>query len=349
LATWETASSGSTGVDLTTNQSVGGLKTFTSNDGLFATGIFGQGTASALGAGTRMMWYPKKSAFRAGTVSSTEWNDDNIGYYSTALGYSTIASGDRSIAMGESTLASGYISTATGQNSIASGNRTTAMGYTAKAIGDYSTSIGSWTTASGTYSTAMGTTARAEGLSSIAIGDNITSKSFAEIVIGTTNGDYYPASTTEFIDTDRLFVIGNGKNGVSSNALVMLKNGNTTFSGTVTATLTGLSDLRLKRNIAPLQNSIDAIMQLKPVSYEKKSTLASTDYSIKENGFIAQELQKIMPNLVIEGTDKDKLLSVNYTAIIPVLTKALQEQQKAIQSQQKQIEELKLLILSMKK
>jgi hypothetical protein len=56
-----------------------------------------------------------------------------------------------------------------------------------------------------------------------------------------------------------------------------------------------------------------------------------------------------MPNLVIEGTDKDKLLSVNYTALIPVLTQALQEQQKAIQAQQKQIEELKALILSLKK
>jgi hypothetical protein len=99
----------------------------------------------------------------------------------------------------------------------------------------------------------------------------------------------------------------------------------------------------------PLQNSIDAIMQLNPVSYEKKNTLAATNYSIKENGFIAQELQKIMPNLVIEGTDKDKLLSVNYTALIPVLTQALQEQQKAIQAQQKQIDELKALILSLKK
>jgi hypothetical protein len=105
-------------------------------------------------------------------------------------------------------------------------------------------------------------------------------------------------------------------------------------------------------------------MKLKPVSYEKKNSLSSSDYSVKENGFIAQELQKVMPTLVLEGTDKDKLLSVNYTAIIPVLTKAIQEQQKAIQDQhanikslektaeeqQKQIVELKkMLELLMKK
>ena len=111
------------------------------------------------------------------------------------------------------------------------------------------------------------------------------------------------------------------------------------------------SDKRLKTNIAPLQNSIAAIMQLKPVSYEKKSSLASNSYSTKENGFIAQDLQKVMPSLVTEGTDNDKLLSVNYTALIPVLTKAIQEQQKQIEdqnakiaAQQKQIEELIKLV-----
>ena len=140
---------------------------------------------------------------------------------------------------------------------------------------------------------------------------------------------------------------------VSTSNTIQLGNtsvSNVKTSGTMTASShISTSDKRLKRNIAPLQNSIAAIMQLKPVSYEKKSSLSSTNYSIKENGFIAQELQKVMPSLVIEGTDKDKLLSVNYTALIPVLTKAIQEQQKAIQAQQKQIEELKLLILSMKK
>jgi hypothetical protein len=92
-------------------------------------------------------------------------------------------------------------------------------------------------------------------------------------------------------------------------------------------------------------------MQLKPVSYEKKSSLASNSYSTIENGFIAQDLQKIMPSLVTEGTDNDKLLSVNYTALIPVLTKAIQEQQKQIEdqnakiaAQQKQIEELIKLV-----
>ena len=92
-------------------------------------------------------------------------------------------------------------------------------------------------------------------------------------------------------------------------------------------------------------------MQLKPVSYLKKEALASNVYSISENGFIAQEIQKILPTLVKTGEDKDHLLSVNYIGLIPILTQAIQEQQKSIEEQQKkfsdqqkQIDELKELV-----
>ncbi len=85
-------------------------------------------------------------------------------------------------------------------------------------------------------------------------------------------------------------------------------------------------------------------MKLNPVSYEKKRDLSSSDYSIKENGFIAQELRKVFPDLVKEGTDKDKLLSVYYTALIPVLTKSIQEQQKQIEDQNKKIQRLEALV-----
>jgi hypothetical protein len=202
----------------------------------------------------------------------------------------------------------------------------------------FSTAIGSFTTASGSSSSAMGSSTTASGEISTAIGLSTTAKSFAETAIGTYNTSYTPTSTSAFSATDRLFVIGNGTSSSAlSDALVMLKDGTTTFSGTVTATVVApTSDIRLKRNIIPLKNSIEALMQLNPVSYEKKNSLTSSVYSVKENGFIAQELQKVMPSLVLMGTDKDKLLSVNYTAIIPVLTKAIQEQQNAIQEQKKE-------------
>jgi hypothetical protein len=132
------------------------------------------------------------------------------------------------------------------------------------------------------------------------------------------------------------------------------------FNGTVSSSGSNLtSDLRLKSKIVPLTTSLATIMQLNPVHYVKKESLASTTYTLEENGFIAQEIQKILPYLVQEGTDKDKLLSLNYVSLIPLLTKAIQEQQAqieelqsyktAISSLQKELEEIKKLLKGQEK
>ena len=109
------------------------------------------------------------------------------------------------------------------------------------------------------------------------------------------------------------------------------------------------SDIRLKKNILPLNKALNVIQKLNPVSYQKKQTIESDNYSINENGFIAQELQKVLPMLVHESTDKEKLLSVNYTAIIPILTKGIQEQQAQIEELKKEMKVLKKLLLDLNK
>ncbi len=142
------------------------------------------GPVPALNAGTRMMWYPDKAAFRVGRVTGSQWNTESIGDYSSATGLNTIASGSFSNAWGSVTIASRPQSTAWGFN----------------------------TNASGTSSTAWG--------------ENTRAPSFAETAFGYNNTSYIPISATEWVATDRLFVIGNGISG-NSDALVMLKNGNT--------------------------------------------------------------------------------------------------------------------------
>jgi hypothetical protein len=152
------------------------------------------------GAGTRMMWLPEKSAFRAGTVTGTGWDASNIGtwsfaigadtkasgLYSTAMGFGTTASNNYSIAMGNITMssgnnstsmgwnttASGSISTTMGSETTASGSISTAMGINTIASGNYSTSMGNLTMALGNNSTAMGSVTNALGLSSTAMGSN---------------------------------------------------------------------------------------------------------------------------------------------------------------------------------
>ena len=52
------------------------------------------------GAGTRLIWYPRKAAFRAGGISGTQWDAANIGSYSFAAGQDVRASGDNATAFG---------------------------------------------------------------------------------------------------------------------------------------------------------------------------------------------------------------------------------------------------------
>jgi hypothetical protein len=184
------------------------------------------GDLPVTGAGTRMMWYPDKSAFRAGRVTGTEWDKDNIGRYSIAMGMDTKASGSLSTAMGDNTTASGYVSTAMGRSTIASGNSSTAMGDLTTASGYASAALGDWSTASGYVSTAMGTATTASGYYSTAMGYYTTAPSCNETVLGRFNSAYTPNSINSWNSNDRLFVIGNGtSSSTRSNAVTVLKNG----------------------------------------------------------------------------------------------------------------------------
>lgn len=80
------------------------------------------------GAGRRMMWYPNKAAFRIGYVNGSQWDQNNIGNYSFASGFSTTASQGYTTAMG-------FFSTASGAASTAIGNQTTAKAFSSLSIG----------------------------------------------------------------------------------------------------------------------------------------------------------------------------------------------------------------------
>ena len=154
--------------------------------GIMAIGFFGQGLPlTTVGPGTRLMWYPKKAAFRAGVVHADQWAEDNIGIYSVALGVDTKAFGESSVAMGAGTTASGSFSTAMGYESTATGVLGTAMGHQAKAEGNDSVAIGFQTTASGINSIAMGYKSKANGQYNIAIGDQTTTFGNFNTAIGT--------------------------------------------------------------------------------------------------------------------------------------------------------------------
>ena len=191
------------------------------------------------GAGTRMMWYPQKAAFRAGGVDGTQWDKDNIGMYSFASGFNTKA-GYLSTAMGLESVASGWLSTALGSFSISSGYNTLAAGEYATASQDYAialgryatatnfsaVSIGEKNTASGAFSVAMGIVTKALGESSASFGNNTVSKARGGFTTGLYNDTLdFPDYNVSSIN-DRIFQIGNGIDGARSNAITVLRNAN---------------------------------------------------------------------------------------------------------------------------
>lgn len=115
-----------------------------SASGFVAKGVLGVGIIPFTGAGERLMWHPNKAAFRAGSIGSagTQWDDPNVGYYTWAGGYNTIALGLSSFAMGYQSTALGSYSNALGYTANADGTGAVAIGYRTTADADYSVAIG---------------------------------------------------------------------------------------------------------------------------------------------------------------------------------------------------------------
>ncbi len=267
-------------------------------------------------------------------------------------------------------------------------SRSNSISTTLGATGYYSFAIGSNTTASGDNSMSMGFGTKAQAYACLAMG---------EYNIGGGNAAVWSA-------TDPLFEIGNGTSSTPSNALTVLKNGNTDVSGVFRATgnvwpskgagveiaydatlgrgyvqaydrstanwkdlfLGGLnvapindnytslgtstnrwlkvyavngsiqtSDRRLKKDINDIPYGLNSILKLRPVTFKWKEGNQNVNL-----GLIAQDVQKVIPEVVDVGDDKDKTLGLNYTELIPVLVSAIKEQQKEIEELKKKVEQL---------
>jgi F0F1-type ATP synthase epsilon subunit len=96
-----------------------------------------------------------------------------------------------------------------------------------------------------------------------------------------------------------------------------------------------LSDISLKKDIQPLNYGIlDKVLKLNPVSFYWKDENMDKE---KHFGFVAQEVEEVLPELVRQDSQGKKTL--NYNELIPYLVRAIQEQQK-------EIEELKAILNS---
>jgi len=108
-------------------------------------------------------------------------------------------------------------------------------------------------------------------------------------------------------------------------------------AGTIFATntaISAISDARLKENIVDLDVGLDKIMALKPRKFDWKEGKGTNTKNVR--GFIAQELEQVFPDLIDDWRDpapegEDPYKSVRQD-LMPVLVKAIQEQQAIIES-----------------
>jgi len=107
------------------------------------------------------------------------------------------------------------------------------------------------------------------------------------------------------------------------NANIFKINGSIQYTGTCTQA----SDMRLKKNIQPIENALAGIALLRGVYFnwnkEEDSTLVVNE--TRQIGVVAQEVEQVFPELVITNEKGYKM--VDYTKLAPILIEAVKDQQ----------------------
>jgi hypothetical protein len=94
------------------------------------------------------------------------------------------------------------------------------------------------------------------------------------------------------------------------------------------------SDVRLKENIKPIESALNKVSKLQGVTFDWKKSDSILDIK-KDVGFIAQDVQKVVPELVRENSDG--MLSMRHQGITPILLEAIKELKAEIEDLKKKI------------
>jgi hypothetical protein len=159
-----------------------------------------------------------------------------------------------------------------------------------------------------------------------------------ELSVGAT-----PSATAQTV----MVAQGDGKVGIGtaspSQALSVV--GNITATGTISSS----SDIRFKKDVQPLTNSLSSLLQVQPIYYHwKKETYPNMHFGTERQlGFSAQEIERLFPEIV--QTDAQGYKSVDYSRLTPVLVQAVKEQQQLIEKQGEKIDWLMKELTDLKK
>jgi hypothetical protein len=165
---------------------------------------------------------------------------------------------------------------------------------------------------------------------------------YGSFLIGRTSAGFTSETGTTigpgFIQCERNGTLG-FYNRTTDGTLMDFRRSNST-KGSISANSSGVtynttSDIRLKQDIEPLV-ATDKLMAMNPVSYNWK---ADPD-GPRSMGFIAQEMQEVMPEAVSTGDGDDAMMSMDYGRITPILVSALQDAHRKIEQLEQRIAEM---------
>ena len=308
-------------VDLTNTQSIGGVKTFTS-------GVIGanfRATSTTIPADG--MYRPSASVlgFSTNGVKRMEINAaGNVGIPNFSTNYKLFIDGDiafsgksgsRGFVLPDTLNHTGFIYFQAGPGSSATGGALNLFGS------GHATKPG-WVVAGISQGAGSGATEGRFTVNNQALDGGtelFTVLRTGNVGIGTTA----PAVALHVVGNGRFTTVGAGTFG---------NNLNITSDGTLT---TATSDEKYKYNILPINYGLNTILQLKPVNFQW------IEGEENDLGFIAQDVADIIPEAVNTNWNSDLLM--RYESIIPILTKAIQEQNLLIKAL-----EQRLLILENK-
>ena len=139
---------------------------------------------------------------------------------------------------------------------------------------------------------------------------------------------------------------GNGKTLLNGNVGIGTENPSAKLqvSGDIVAnSIAGSSDERFKINISPIVNPLEKVLKLNGITFDwNTEEFSSRAFSEKRSiGFIAQEVERILPEVVETEKTTEGYKSVQYDKIVALLVEAIKEQQKQIQLLQNEIEKIR--------